>query len=122
VLVVGGGGAIGSAELVQGLIERGLADVFRLMIDPVVLGGGKRIFRNDGSLRPLRLVDSEVTTTGRSSRRTLRPRPLVGMLGRRGESVQPSGTTRSTSRSEEADMARSRMVYRRATRADRVPR
>ena len=87
-LVVRGGGAIGGAELVQGLIERASSMCSRLMIDPVVLGGGKRIFRNDGSLRPLRLVDSEVTTTGRSSRRTLRPRPLVGMLGRRGESVQ----------------------------------
>jgi len=55
---------IGSTELVQTLIEHGLVDELRLMIDPVVLGGGKRIFRNDGSLRPLRLVDGEITTTG----------------------------------------------------------
>ncbi len=55
---------IGSAELTQALIEHGLVDELRLMIDPVVLGGGKRIFRDDGSLRPLRLVDSEVTSTG----------------------------------------------------------
>jgi len=55
---------IGSTELVQVLIEHGLVDEFRLMIDPVTLGGGKRIFRDDGSLRPLRLVNSEVTTTG----------------------------------------------------------
>jgi hypothetical protein len=34
------------------------------MIDPLVLGGGKRLFRDDGLLRPLRLVDSDVTTTG----------------------------------------------------------
>jgi hypothetical protein len=34
------------------------------MIDPVVLGGGKRIFPADGSLRPLRLIDSQVTGTG----------------------------------------------------------
>jgi hypothetical protein len=34
------------------------------MIDPVVLGGGKRLFRDDGQLRHLRLVDSQVTTTG----------------------------------------------------------
>jgi hypothetical protein len=32
--------------------------------DPVVVGGGKRIFRDDGVLRLLRLVDSRVTTTG----------------------------------------------------------
>jgi dihydrofolate reductase len=55
---------IGSAELVRTLIEQGLVDEFRLMIDPLLLGGGKRIFRDDGSLRPLRLVHSEVTTTG----------------------------------------------------------
>jgi dihydrofolate reductase len=55
---------IGSTELVRTLIEHGLVDEFRLMIDPVVLGGGKRIFRDDGLLRPLRLVDGQVTSTG----------------------------------------------------------
>jgi len=55
---------IGSTELVQFLIAHDLVDEFRLMIDPVMLGGGKRIFREDGSLRTLRLVDSEVTSTG----------------------------------------------------------
>ena len=55
---------IGSTELVQTLLEHRLVDELRLMIDPVMLGGGKRIFRDDGSLRPLRLVDSEVTPTG----------------------------------------------------------
>ena len=56
--------AIGSAQLVQTLIEHDLVDEFRLMIDPLLVGGGKRIFREDGGLRPLRLVDSEVTTAG----------------------------------------------------------
>jgi hypothetical protein len=37
---------------------------FRMMVDPVFLGGGKRIFRDDGVLRALRLVESQVTTTG----------------------------------------------------------
>jgi dihydrofolate reductase len=55
---------IGSTQLVQTLIEHDLVDELRLMIDPLVLGGGKRIFRDDGALRPLRLVDSQVTTTG----------------------------------------------------------
>ena len=55
---------IGSTQLVQTLIERDLVDEFRVMIDPLVVGGGKRIFRDDGVLRPLRLVDSKVTTTG----------------------------------------------------------
>jgi dihydrofolate reductase len=55
---------IGSIELVRTLIEHDLVDEFRLMIDPLVVGGGKRVFRDDGALRPLRLVDSQVTTTG----------------------------------------------------------
>jgi riboflavin biosynthesis pyrimidine reductase len=49
---------------VQALIEHDLVDEYRVMIDPVCLGGGKRIFRDDGALRPLRLVSGEVTTTG----------------------------------------------------------
>jgi dihydrofolate reductase len=55
---------IGSTELVRTLIEHDLVDEFRLMIDPVVLGGGKRIFHDDRSLRLLRLVEGQVTSTG----------------------------------------------------------
>jgi dihydrofolate reductase len=55
---------IGSTVLVQSLIQHGLVDEFRLVIDPVLVGGGKRIFPDDGSLRPLRLVDHQVTSTG----------------------------------------------------------
>jgi len=55
---------MGSTVLVRTLIEYGLVDEFRLMIDPVVLGGGKRVFSEDGALRALRFVDSQVTTTG----------------------------------------------------------
>ena len=55
---------IGSTELVRTLIENELVDELRLMIDPVSLGGGKRIFPEDSRLRPLRLVDGQVTSTG----------------------------------------------------------
>jgi dihydrofolate reductase len=55
---------IGSSELVQTLITHSLVDEFRMMIDPVLLGGGKRLFQDDGVLRKLRLVDSKRTTTG----------------------------------------------------------
>jgi dihydrofolate reductase len=55
---------IGSAQLVQTLIQHDLVDELRVMIDPLVVGGGKRIFPDDGALRPLRLLDSQVTTTG----------------------------------------------------------
>jgi dihydrofolate reductase len=50
---------IGSTQLVQTLIQRDLVDQFWLMIDPLIVGGGKRVFRDDGALRPLRLVQSE---------------------------------------------------------------
>jgi dihydrofolate reductase len=55
---------IGSTVLAQTLIEHDLVDELRLMIDPLLLGGGKRLFRDDGVARPFRLVDSQVTTTG----------------------------------------------------------
>jgi dihydrofolate reductase len=55
---------IGSTNLVQSLVEHDLVDEFRLMIDPLALGGGKRFFPDDGVLRPLRLVDSRVTGAG----------------------------------------------------------
>jgi dihydrofolate reductase len=55
---------IGSTELVRTLVGHDLVDEFRVMVDPLVLGGGKRLFGDDGARRPLRLVDSQVTTTG----------------------------------------------------------
>lgn len=55
---------IGSTELVRSLLKHGLVDELRIMIDPVVLGGGKRIFDDDGELRPFRLTDGQVTSKG----------------------------------------------------------
>jgi dihydrofolate reductase len=54
---------IGSGELVQALIRDDLVDEYRLMVHPIVMGKGKRLFRDDTSAR-LRLVDSTPTTTG----------------------------------------------------------
>jgi dihydrofolate reductase len=56
--------AIGSPALVRTLLAHDLLDELRLMIDPVVVGGGKRLFGDNGVLHDLRLVDSTVTTTG----------------------------------------------------------
>ena len=55
---------IGSTQLVQSLLEQGLVDELRLVIYPVMLGGGKRIFKDDGGRRPLRLTDTEITSSG----------------------------------------------------------
>jgi dihydrofolate reductase len=55
---------IGSAELVRSLLTHDLVDELRLMIDPLVLGGGKRIFPEDGVLRRFRLAEHEFTNDG----------------------------------------------------------
>jgi dihydrofolate reductase len=54
----------GSATLVQTLIEHDLVDEFRLMVYPVVLGSGKRLFGETSDKKPLRLVDSKVVGDG----------------------------------------------------------
>lgn len=56
--------AIGSTRLVQTLVDHDLVDELRVMVDPLVVGGGKRLFAEDGALRPLRLLESQVTTSG----------------------------------------------------------
>jgi dihydrofolate reductase len=61
------GGAVqvwGSASLATQLVEHDLVDEYRLMIEPVLLGGGKRVFPADGRARPLELVATATTGTG----------------------------------------------------------
>ena len=54
----------GSARLVQGLIANDLLDELRLMIFPVILGGGKRLFADDGRKVPLKLTDARTVGAG----------------------------------------------------------
>ena len=54
----------GSAQLVQALLERDLVDELRLMVFPLVLGSGKRLFGETSDKKPLRLVDSKVVGDG----------------------------------------------------------
>ena len=67
----------GSADLVAGLLELDLVDELRIVLFPVVLGSGKRLFRDEGALRRLRLMGSQPTTTG------------VVLLTYQGEADQP---------------------------------
>jgi dihydrofolate reductase len=55
---------MGSASLAAQLVEHDLVDEFRLMIEPVLLGGGKRVFPCDGRARALELVSATTTGTG----------------------------------------------------------
>jgi dihydrofolate reductase len=54
----------GSARLVQTLLDNDLVDELRLMVFPVVLGAGKRLFGETGHKKPLRLTDTQVVGDG----------------------------------------------------------
>jgi dihydrofolate reductase len=54
----------GSSNLIQTLHRYGLVDQYRMMIFPVVLGGGKRLFDEGAAPAQFRLVDSRIFGTG----------------------------------------------------------
>jgi len=55
---------LGSLSLARTLISNDLVDEHRLIIEPVILGGGKRLFPDDGRARALKLVATTVSRTG----------------------------------------------------------
>ena len=55
---------MGSGDLAQTLMAHDLIDEYSLWIHPIVLGNGKRLFRDGGPTKPLRLVDSTTSGTG----------------------------------------------------------
>ena len=55
---------MGSAVLIHSLLPHDLVDEYRLAIYPLLLGGGVRLFADDGALHRLKLVDSRPSTTG----------------------------------------------------------
>lgn len=55
---------LGSGELVRSLMAHGLIDEYVLLIHPLVLGSGQRLFTGDGTLARLRLVEAKPTTKG----------------------------------------------------------
>jgi dihydrofolate reductase len=56
--------AWGSPSLSRQLIQHDLVDEYRIFLEPLLLGGGKRIFPDDGEKRPLELVSAETAGTG----------------------------------------------------------
>jgi dihydrofolate reductase len=60
----GGVQVMGSASLARQLVENDLVDEYRLMLEPILLGGGKTIFPSDGRARRLELVSVAQANTG----------------------------------------------------------
>jgi dihydrofolate reductase len=54
----------GSGSLVKTLLSQGLVDELTLLIEPILLGGGKRLFPEDGTARPMQLVKAVTAGTG----------------------------------------------------------
>lgn len=55
---------LGSGELVQALMKHNLIDLYILLVHPLVLGTGTRLFRDGTSFCKLKLVDNRPTSTG----------------------------------------------------------
>jgi dihydrofolate reductase len=56
---------IGSGDLVKTLLQHDLVDAYQLMVHPIILGGGKRLFPIDGRMkRQFKLVNSQTTPNG----------------------------------------------------------
>lgn len=55
---------LGSGELIRSLMPHDLIDEFRLLIHPLVLGSGRRLFEGERTFEKFELVDSKPTTTG----------------------------------------------------------
>jgi dihydrofolate reductase len=55
---------LGSGELIGSQMRRNLVDEFTLLIHPLLLGSGRRLFPDGGPPAALRLVDTKTTTTG----------------------------------------------------------
>lgn len=55
---------VGSGQLAQGLADHGLVDEYRLLVHPIVVGSGKKLFRDGAALTPMRLVEATVSTGG----------------------------------------------------------
>jgi len=54
----------GSVELVHTLMQHDLIDEYRIMVHPVVVGSGKRLFKDETDMKVLRLVDTKTFSSG----------------------------------------------------------
>ena len=55
---------LGSGDLVESLMRANLVDEYDVLIHPLVLGSGRRLFTDGGAFASLRLIESKTTPTG----------------------------------------------------------
>lgn len=55
---------VGSGRLAHALFDHELVDEYRLMVHPIVLGSGKRLFAETTTARPMELIDARTTSSG----------------------------------------------------------
>jgi dihydrofolate reductase len=55
---------VGSAELAQTLLGHGLVDEYRLLVHPIVVGDGKKLFRQGAAATPMQLIEVTASTSG----------------------------------------------------------
>ena len=55
---------LGSGKLARSLVQEHLIDEYVLLIHPLVLGSGQRLFNDDGELAKFKLVDTKTTSKG----------------------------------------------------------
>jgi len=54
----------GSGELIQTLMQHDLIDEYHFMVNPVILGSGKRLFKDQNNTKPLKLIETRTTSSG----------------------------------------------------------
>jgi dihydrofolate reductase len=69
---------LGSGELVRSLLRHGLIDEYILLIHPLTLGAGRRLFADDGAFAALRLVNLQTSATGVAIATYQPAKPLFG--------------------------------------------
>jgi dihydrofolate reductase len=86
---------LGSGDLIRSLMPHNLIDEYILLIHPLIVGSGRRLFADGGAFASLRLVDTKTTTTGVVIATYHPAEPIVKKTTGSGSSSRRSGAART---------------------------